>query len=372
MAADTPVLFLEAPVFIDDVAEPALALSTPHPNVYRAVPRLPTAYRDDYDGAIAQVRSITLAELRKGGRLAGTFHDPVQWFYTPMPAPAMLGAFQEACVVYDCTDELSVCTDVHPDAARRERVLLEHTDVVFTNAYSLAQSKLRTHHNVHFVGCGVDAGHFAAARTSRTPVARDVAHVPGPIAGYCGVVDERLDYTLIAALAASDPSLHVVMVGPVARVDPALLPQAPNIHWVGERAYEELPNYIKAFDVCLMPFALNETTDHVNPAKALEYMAAGKPIVSTAVADVVRNFTPVVNVALTPEEFVESVATDALHPDADYIAEGIAMAEAARWESVIDHMRSLMTAALAERHHVRAVRPELVIGLRAGISRASA
>jgi glycosyltransferase involved in cell wall biosynthesis len=242
---------------------------------------------------------------------------------------------------------------------------------VFTNAYSLAQAKLQVHHSVHFVGCGVDANHFASARQSRASVARDIAHIPGPIAGYCGVIDERLDYTLIATLAASHPSIHIVMIGPVVRVDSAELPQAPNIHWIGERAYDVLPSYLKAFDVCLMPFALNETTDHINPAKALEYMAAGKPVVSTAVADVVRNFTPIVNVALTPEEFVESVAADVLRPDADYIAEGIAMAEAATWESIVDNMWSLMSAAVDERQHVPAVRPELVIGLRAGTSRVS-
>jgi glycosyltransferase involved in cell wall biosynthesis len=262
-----------------------------------------------------------------------------------MAAPAMLGAFNEVGVVYDCMDELSQFRNAPADLLRRERLLLTNADIVFTGGYKLFTAKSAHHSNVHFFGCGVDVRHFARARDEGTSVPVD-AQFDSPVAGYFGVIDERLDYELIAQLAASNPDLSVVMVGPTAKVDPGELPQAPNIHWLGQRAYDELPRYVKGFDVCLMPFALNEATEYINPTKTLEYMAAGKPIVSTAVADVVRNFTPVVSVASTRPEFVATVERLSKERDEALIADGIAMAARASWESIVERMRSLIANAV--------------------------
>jgi glycosyltransferase involved in cell wall biosynthesis len=136
------------------------------------------------------------------------------------------------------------------------------------------------------------------------------------------------------------------MVGPTAKVDPAELPKAPNIHWLGQRQYEELPRYVKAFDVCLMPFALNEATEYINPTKTLEYMAAGKPIVSTAVADVVRNFTPIVTVANSHAEFLAGTRNAITTPNGQLIADGIEMAARSSWENAVSQMRTLITASV--------------------------
>ncbi len=364
-AKQAPVFFLEEPVFVDDLAEGVLDVTMPHLNVYRAVPKLPAAARaDDYDTAVAKVRTLALAALgaqsASHGITANAFNGAVQWFYTPMPAPAMLGAFHESGVVYDCMDELAQFRFAHPDLMRRERLLMAQSDVVFTGGYKLWESKSRHHPNVHYFGCGVDSDHFARARDPRTEVPADVAHLTGPIAGYYGVIDERLDYDLIARLAASNDKLQVVMVGPTAKVDPRDMPDAPNIHWLGTRSYDVLPNYVKAFDVCLMPFALNDATEFINPTKTLEYMAAGKPIVSTAVADVVHNFTPVVNVATTPDEFVHAVAADARHPDSAFIAEGISMARAASWESIVASMSALLLSSLSGQVEIPKMRNERV------------
>jgi glycosyltransferase involved in cell wall biosynthesis len=200
---------------------------------------------------------------------------------------------------------------------------------------------------VHFLGCGVDSAHFAKARLSDTTLPHDVACIDAPIMGYYGVIDERLDYELLARLAAAYPEWALVMVGPVVKVDPDELPKAPNIHWLGQRDYNELPAYVKAFDVCLMPFALNEATQFINPTKTLEYMAAGKPIVSTAVSDVVRNFTPVVTVARSVDGFVAAVRSVMKRPDDALIARGIGQAADASWESIVLQMRTLIAASLA-------------------------
>lgn len=361
MAAHAPVFFLEEPLFLDDISEGVLEITTPNTNVYRAVPKLPGQFRGDYDAAIAEVRSLALATLRSDDGIGARFTDPVQWFYTPMPAPAMLGAFHEAGVVYDCMDELSQFRFAPPDLLRRERLLMDNADIVFTGGRRLWESKSRFHRNVHFFGCGVDVEHFAQARDPRTQIPEDLAQIRargGKVAGYYGVIDERLDYDLIAALAASDPELQVVMVGPTAKVDPAALPQGDNIHWLGGRSYDELPRYVRGYDVCLMPFALNEATEYINPTKTLEYMAAGRPIVSTAVPDVVRNFTPTVRVARDTSDFVAGVRLDARHPNGARIADGINMARAHTWDSVVGSMNSLMLDALDAHRRGRTARAE--------------
>jgi glycosyltransferase involved in cell wall biosynthesis len=193
----------------------------------------------------------------------------------------------------------------------------------------------------------VDVDHFGAARLDDTVVPED-ARFDSPVAGYFGVIDERLDYDLIATLARELPNFTIVMVGPTAKVSPEELPQAPNIRWLGQRSYDDLPRYVKAFDVCLMPFALNAATQYINPTKTLEYMAAGKPIVSTAVADVVRNFVPVVSIARTHDDFVEATRRAKHSPDLTLIADGIEMARRSSWESIVRRMQNLIHEAVDE------------------------
>jgi glycosyltransferase involved in cell wall biosynthesis len=351
-AEKIPVLFVEEPVFADDLRAAHLDLSTPSANVTRAIPRLPATFRDDYDAAVHRVRALLHHELRPGTTLGKKFERPVQWFYTPMPAPAMLGHFEEVAVVYDCMDELSKFRFAHPDLVRRESLLLSKADVVFTGGHHLYESKSKHHKNVHFFGCGVDVDHFAQARSPDTPVPTEIAALPRPVLGYYGVIDERLDYTLIAAIAKARPDWQIVMVGPVVKVDPAELPQADNIHWLGARKYAELPAVVKGFDVCLMPFALNEATEFINPTKTLEYMATAKPIVSTAVTDVVRNFTPVVSIGYDPAEFTHCVETALRNPDATVIDIGLKRAAGASWEGIVVRMAQLIQSSIAQNEPV--------------------
>jgi glycosyltransferase involved in cell wall biosynthesis len=355
-ARNAPVLFIEEPVFLDDAGRDHLEITMPHKNVIRAVPRLRGELRNDYDAAITTVRDLTTREIGPQGRLDGLFSNAVQWFYTPMPAPIMLGAFNEIGVVYDCMDELAQFKFAPPDLVRRERLLMSNADIVFTGGYKLFTAKSAHHSNVHFFGCGVDVQHFGTARSNDTTIPAD-ARFDTLVAGYFGVIDERLDYDLIRTLAASHPELTIVMVGPTAKVNIDELPDAPNIHWLGQRSYDELPRYVKAFDVCLMPFALNEATEYINPTKTLEYMAAGKPIVSTAVADVVRNFTPIVTVAYNHRQFLDAVVQCATKPDVTLIADGIELAAASSWESIVSKMQGLISDAVDESPILMSVQP---------------
>ncbi len=348
LAETNAILIVEEPLVLDDIGVATLELTEPLPNIIRAVPRLPRASERSYDEAIAVVRELVTGALDRAP-LAGRFDRVVQWFYTPMAAPEMLGAFDEDGVIYDCMDELAQFRFAPADIGRRERMLLSRADVVFTGGHRLYESKSRYHDNVHFFGCGVDAAHFNQARSAQTVVPHDAAELPGPIMGYFGVIDERLDYDLLRTLAERRPDWTLLMIGPVVKVDPADLPRASNIHWLGQRDYSQLPAYVRSFDVCLMPFALNEATEYINPTKTLEYMAAGKPIVSTAVADVVRNFVPVVRVASDVEGFVSHVIESVEQPDPARIEQGILRAATESWEGIVWQMRRLMGAAVAAR-----------------------
>ena len=339
------VLFVEEPIYCDDVADPRLELSLPQPRVHRAVPLLPASFRGAYDASIAEIRELVRRHIAADGPSA----RPIQWFYTPMPAPAMIGAFDERAVVYDCMDELSKFRFAPRELVDRERYLMAQADVVFTGGYRLWQSKSKYHANVHFFGCGVDVAHFASARSANLQLPSEIAALEKPVIGYYGVIDERIDYDLLGHLAESLPEAALVMVGPVVKVDPSELPQAPNIYWLGQRQYAELPAHVKGFDVCLMPFALNEATEYINPTKTLEYMAAGKPIVSTAVSDVVHNFTPVVAVAHSPQEFVTAVRAAIEAPSAELIARGLEQARANSWESIVARMKRIIRDAVRTR-----------------------
>ncbi len=348
LAAHAPVLFIEEPTFLDDAIGSRLDISVPFANVFRAVPYIPSGYRDEHDAAAAIVRSLAQDAIARDARLKGLFSNPIQWFYSAITAPSMLGAFNEIAVVYDCMDELAQFRFAHPDLPRRERLLLANADVVFTGGYKLYEAKRRYHSNVHFFGCGVDFALFSKACIPETPIAPEIIDLPQPVYGYFGVIDERIDYDLIAQLAESSSEASVVMVGPVVKVDPNSLPQASNIHWLGKREYQNLPTFVKGFTVCLMPFAMNEATEYINPTKTLEYMAARKPIVSTAVPDVVRNFTPIVRVAKSPEQFVALAQRAAKSPDLVLLAEGVKKANRASWESIVSQMGKLINSAIED------------------------
>jgi glycosyltransferase involved in cell wall biosynthesis len=180
-------------------------------------------------------------------------------------------------------------------------------------------------------------------------VPKDLAGIPKPILGYFGVVDERMDYELIARLANSNPQWSIVMIGPTMKIDDATLPKRPNLHWLGQRSYIELPAYCKGFDLCMMPFALNESTEFINPTKALEYMATGRMIVSSAVPDVVRNFGMVVKVAKDHEEFISLCRNAVQRPEDDKVKRGLQMARENTWERIVARMEDHINQALLEK-----------------------
>src|SRR6266850_2778615 len=302
-----------------------------------------------HDGKYVDAERRRIVQEFIAGPAAGQFEDPVQWFYDPMAVPAFGGKMDEVLTVYDCMDELSKFRCAPPEIVEREGELLKRADVVFTGGQKLFEAKSRHNDNCHFYGCGVDCDHFGKARAKEAKVAADLAGISKPVLGYFGVVDERMDYELIARLADANREWSVVMIGPTMKVDEAMLPKRPNLHWLGQRSYMDLPAYCKGFDVCLMPFALNESTEFINPTKALEYMATGRMIVSSAVSDVVRNFGTVVKIARDPQEFVSLCREAVERPEHDRIERGLIMASENTWEKIVGKMEEHIEEALLKK-----------------------
>ena len=352
LSARHRVLFVEGPRVYAGTMPPHFTLrpSDEYPNV-----TVMQTHFNETDwakgGAFIDAMRRELLDEALRGALKGKFERAVQWFYDPMAVASHLGQHGAVATVYDCMDELSQFKFAPPELIERERRLLLNADVVFAGGRKMAENKTRFNANTHFYGCGVDVAHFGQARAAATPIPADIAHLNGPILGYFGVVDERLDYDLIAQLADARPDWNIVMVGPTAKVSPEDLPQRPNLHWLGGRPYEQLPAYTKAFDVCLMPFALNEATEYINPTKALEYMATATPIVSSAVPDVCSNFSSVVKIAADPAEFVAMCREQAATPDQMAVQRGLKMAQENTWEAIVAKLENHIEKALRQREN---------------------
>lgn len=212
----------------------------------------------------------------------------IAWYYTPM-AVAYTQRLRPDLIVYDCMDELAAFNGAPPAMASREAELLEMADLVLTGGRSLFAAKRERHPNVHLFPSAIDAAHFTMARET-IPDLEDQKEIPHPRLGYFGVIDERMDLDLIAGIADRCPDWHLVMIGPVAKIEPDNLPQRENIHYLGRKPYQQLPAYLAGWDVALLPFALGKATRFISPTKTPEYLAGGKPVVSTSIRDVVDTY----------------------------------------------------------------------------------
>lgn len=336
------VLFVEAPYAAEEEEARIVLRDAPG---YRNITILQTYFPAPWISRVDWLDRQRERTLRKvlSGPLAKEFDRPLLWFYDPMAVRAYLGKLDEVAVVYDCMDQLSQFRGAPPGLVERERELLERADLVFAGGPKIHRAKLPYNANCHSYGCGVDVAHFSRARDRQMTLPPEIAALEGPVLGFFGVVDERMDYQLIAALADADPYWNIVIVGPHTKVDESELPRRHNIHWLGGRAYCDLPAYASRFDVCLMPFALNEATEYINPTKALEYMATGKPIVSTAVEDVVDQFSEVIDIVETPEQFITACRRAVSSPDQEAIERGLTLAGQHSWEAIVGRLQGHMS-----------------------------
>jgi glycosyltransferase involved in cell wall biosynthesis len=296
-AKDRRVFFFEEPIF--DSAAPELRTSREQ-GVYVCEPHLPS---DLSPSAVTEELRRLLYELQS----RFTIDRPVMWYYTPM-ALDFARDLTSSAVVFDCMDELSAFHGAPPELLKHEAELLNRADLVFTGGQSLYEAKRERHRRVFAFPSSVDVPHFCSARQTNTDPA-DQAAIPHPRLGFFGVIDERMDLQLLDAIASARPEWHLVILGPCVKIDPATLPRHANIHYLGMKKYEELPAYLSGWDVALLPFAKNNSTQFISPTKTPEYLAAGRPVVSTSVRDVVRPYGDqgLVQIADRPDDFIAAV-----------------------------------------------------------------
>jgi len=265
------------------------------------------------------------------------------WFYSAAFSP-ILNVLKFDKVVYDCIDELTLFKGASPQLIDQEKYLLSEADLVFTGGKSLYEAKNTVHHNVHCFPSSVDRRHFEQALNG-IPVPEDMRGLKTPIIGYYGVIDERIDLELIEQVARANPEASFVMVGPIAKIADEDLPKLPNLYYPGMRSYKMLPHYLKSFDIAMMPFALNDSTRFISPTKTLEFMAAGKPIISTPIADVVRDYKDYIHIVSTADEFskaINSIMSKRWLREVNTYYQTIL--EKTSWDNTVQHMQKLITA----------------------------
>ncbi len=235
-----------------------------------------------------------------------SIQNPHLWFYSAA-FQKIIPYFSSHKIIYDCMDELSAFKNADPALINEEKSLLSKADIIFTGGKSLFEEKSKLAKNVFCFPSSVDRMHFQKALLAETVVPEELQSVIRPIIGYCGVIDERIDLHLLADIADLKKECTFVMVGPHVKIDPAMLPRRENIIYLGAKSYQILPQYLKEFDIAMMPFALNEATQFISPTKTLEYMAALRPIISTPIYDVVRDYQDIIMIIKSAQEFADAI-----------------------------------------------------------------
>jgi UDP-galactopyranose mutase len=346
MAQRGRVLFVEEPIASADVDQPKLEVRHEPSNV-TVVRLLQPMEQPCWLGHGDPISTQNYTTLLNEYLVAEGYTQPVLWLYTPM-AWEFTKTISHQLLIYDVMDELSAFKGAPAKLREREKLILNKADLVFTGGLSLYESKRADNRNTHLFPSGVEISHFAQAAAPHAftrPV--DLMDIRQRILGYFGVIDERMDLHLLAHLAQTQPDCSIVMLGPVVKISPQELPQAPNLHYLGMKRYQELPHYLAFFDVALIPFALNDATRYLSPTKTLEYMAARKPIVSTAIRDVGALYGDVVRIGNTAEEFSAHI-NEALTEDhaALRAAEDRLLAKHT-WDNIAQQMQQLIVQQLA-------------------------
>jgi protoporphyrinogen oxidase/glycosyltransferase involved in cell wall biosynthesis len=333
------ILFVEEPRYAS--GDPRALRSSPARGVTVLTPHTPLTAPGFHDDQIPLLQKLV------GQAIAREHFDAYgAWLYTPMALP-LLTKLSPRIIVYDCMDELPAFKAAPRQLVQRENALLRIANVVFCGGPSLYESRRARHCNVHLFPSSVDREHFARGADAANAHA-EVKALGRPRLGFFGVLDERLDTELLAGIAERRPEWEICLVGPVLKIDKATLPQAPNLHYFGQRDYAELPAFLAGWDLAILPFARNESTRCISPTKTLEYMAAGRSIVSTRVGDVERLYGEVVRFADTPDDFVAACEAALVEPEAarsERRALMQRMVASTSWDETAREMRRRIEAA---------------------------
>lgn len=345
-ARERRVFFIEEPVHDD--GPDRLQFETSGEGVHVIVPHLNCATRDSEATQAALLRELMREQ---------NIEHYVAWYYTPMALPIARG-LRPLATVYDCMDQLAAFKNAPPALIERERELFQEADVVFTGGQSLYEEKKHQHPNVHAFPSSVDVPHFMQARAPQSEP-EDQKILPRPRLGFYGVIDERMDLELIAGVAAARPGWSIVLLGPVVKVEEESLPRAANIHYLGGKSYAQLPSYASGWDVALLPFARNESTEFISPTKTPEYLAAGLPVVSTSIRDVKNPYEGLglARIADSVSSFVAACDAALAEPPGSHLAAADRFLAQLSWDKTWQQMAQLVERALKRRAEARTSGP---------------
>lgn len=353
-ARDRRVFFIEEPIFGEGSMR--LDVREVEGGVRVVVPFLPDGLRSEVATA-AVLKEMTRRLFEENG-----IREYVFWYYTPM-ALSFTRDFNPVAAVYDCMDELSAFKGADSRLQNFEKELFQRVDLVFTGGQTLYEAKRDQHRAVHAFPSSIDVTHFIRARTLKADP-EDQANVPHPRLGFFGVIDERFDIELLNSVAIKQPDWHFIMIGPVVKVSEDSLPKQPNIHYLGPKKYDELPDYLAGWDIALLLFARNESTRFISPTKTPEYLAAGKPVISTSIRDVVRPYgeLDLVHIADTASDLVQAaervlansqVSSDWLARVDDFLAD-------MSWDKTWGQMSLLLNEVVEAQPKLSARRPTVL------------
>lgn len=294
---------------------------------------------------------ITLAEMILSQMKLFDIEKPILWFYSPAFV-TLAPMIPHSGIVYDCMDQLTLFRFAPKELEKNEKKLLSLADVVFAGGKSLFRDKSRFNPNTYLFPSSIDADHFKQADRTQLPIPSDIASIRHPIAGYHGVIDERIDYELLDRLSTRLPQVSFVFIGPTTKIDKETLPYRSNIHYLGQKDYRSLPAYLAAFDVAIMPFEANDSTTYISPTKTLEFMASGIPTVSTLIYDIYTDYADVVTIAGDDRAFAAAISYYLNEPTLlkkKRIEKQKRIVSKTSWEDTAKEMSRLMETAILKK-----------------------
>ena len=361
-AKERRVFFIEEPIYGN--CSMRLEVREADPGVHVVVPHLPDGLRSEI-AINAVIKEMTRQFFTEQG-----INEYIFWYYTPM-ALRFTEQFKPIASVYDCMDELSAFKGANSKLPALEKQLFSQVDLVFTGGQSLYEVKRNQHPNVYAFPSSIDASHFGKARKAVADP-EDQANIPHPRLGFFGVIDERFDIELLDEVAAKRPDWNFVIIGPIVKIDPDALPKHSNIHYLGGKKYSELPEYLAGWDVALLLFARNESTRFISPTKTPEYLAAGKPVISTSIKDVVRPYgeMKLVEITDTADEFIAAAEKILSRSDrSEWLQKVDAFLENISWDKTWAQMSELIDEVIERKRPTRAL-PLNGMSQRAGVAAA--
>lgn len=340
------IIFLEEPLF-DSPGAPFYAFNKIQENLLVMVPHLAPGNSAEEDMILQRTMFSNFMEGRN-------LTDFAFWYYTPM-ALEFSRKFIPELTIFDCMDELSAFKFAPERLKLLEKELLKKADIVFTGGHSLFQAKKAQHSNIFPFPSSIEKEHFSKARTS-TQTPADQPRSKKPVLGFYGVLDERFDIDLIRGIAEARPDWELVLIGPVVKINPDTLPRNKNIHYLGAKTYQELPAYLAGWNIALIPFLLNESTRYISPTKTPEYLAAGIPVISTPIADVVSPYgtNKLVHICCDAPEFISAAEKELkLSDDARklWLSSVDSFLAGDSWDRTCQQMLKLIVEALPSRSY---------------------